>query len=99
MTLRPEQVNRAAPLLPRTDQVLVSAVDGQVAQGDGHSPDHLVGVGAQQLHQDGKTLLLTDGGSDVVGPLEGRQRETCERFSLDSKHVGVDLMGQSGSPP
>ena len=57
-----------------TDQVLVAAVDGQVAQGDGHGSDHLVGVGAQQLHQDGKTFLLPHRGSDVVGPLEGRQR-------------------------
>lgn len=61
-----------------TDQVLVAAVDGQVAQRDGHSSDHLVGVGAQQLHQDGKALLLTDRGSDVIGPLEGRQRECCD---------------------
>lgn len=62
-----------------TNQVLVAAVDGQVAQGDGHSPDHLVGVGAQQLHQDGKTFLLTHRGSDVVGPLGGRQsaRRDC----------------------
>lgn len=30
-----------------TDQVLVAAVDGQVAQGDGHGSDHLVRVRAQ----------------------------------------------------
>ena len=63
-----------------TDQVLVAAVDGQVAQGDGHGSDHLVGVGAQQLHQDGKTFLLPHRGSDVVGPLEGRQRAGCDCF-------------------
>lgn len=68
-------------LVPRTDQVLVSAVNGQVAQCDGHSSDHLVRVGAQQLHQDGKTLLLTHGGSDVVGPLEGRQKGMCDQLS------------------
>lgn len=56
-----------------TYQVFVAPVDGQVAQGDGHSSDHLVGVGAQQLHQDGQAFLLTHRGSDVVGPLEGRQ--------------------------
>lgn len=65
-----------------TDQVLVAAVDRQVAQGDGHSSDHLVRVGAQQLHQDGKTLLLTHCGSDVVGPLEGRQRAWCDLFFI-----------------
>lgn len=59
----------------RTDQVLVAAVDGQVAQGDGHGSDHLVRVGAQQLHQDGKTFLLTHRSPDVVGPLGGGQTE------------------------
>lgn len=63
-------------LVPRTDQVLVSAVNGKVAQGDGHGPDHLVRVRAQQLDQDGKTLLLTHGGSDVVGPLKGQTDST-----------------------
>lgn len=64
-----------------TDQVLVAAVDGQIAQGDGHGSDHLVGVRAQQLHQDGKTLLFTHRGSNVVGPLErgdGGQTESAE---------------------
>lgn len=53
-----------------TNQILVASVNGKVAQSDGHSPDHLVRVGAQQLHQDGKTFLLAHRGSDVVGPLE-----------------------------
>lgn len=66
---------------PRTDQVLVSAVNGKVAQGDGHGSDHLIRVRAQQLHQDGKTFLLTHGGSDVVGPLQGRRRALCDRLS------------------
>lgn len=63
-----------------TNQVLVAAVDRQVAQGNGNSSDHLIGVGAQQLHQDGKTFLLADRGSDVVGPLEGRQSARCDCF-------------------
>lgn len=67
-------------LMVCTDQVLVAAVDGQVAQGDGHSSDHLVRVGAQQFHQDGKTFLLTHRGSDVVGPLEGGQRAWRDCF-------------------
>lgn len=67
-------------LMVCTDQVLVAAVDRQVAQGDGHSSDHLVRVRAQQLHQDGKTFLLTYRGSDVVGPLEGRQSAWRDRF-------------------
>lgn len=65
-----------------TNQVLVAAVDRQVAQCDGHSSDHLVGVRAQQLHQDGKTFLLTHCGSDIVGPLESRQSECGDSFSL-----------------
>lgn len=60
-----------------TNQVLVAAVDGQVAQGNGHCSDHLVRVRAQQLHQDGKTFLLTHCGSDVVGPLRGRKTDAC----------------------
>lgn len=53
-----------------TYQILVASVDGKVAQSDGHGSDHLVRVGAQQLHQDGETFLLPHCGSDVVGPLE-----------------------------
>lgn len=64
-----------------TDQVLVAAVDGEVSQRDGHRPHHLIRVRAQQLHQDGKTFLLTHRGSDVVGPLEGRKRAGCDYFS------------------
>lgn len=67
-------------LIGCTNQVLVASVDGQVAEGNGHSSDHLIGVRAQQLHQDGKTFLLAHCGSDVVGPLEGRQSAWCDGF-------------------
>lgn len=53
----------------RTDQIFVAAVDGEVTQGDGHGSDHLVSIRTQQLHQDGKTLLLPHCGTDIVGPL------------------------------
>lgn len=71
-----------------TDQILVAAVDGQVAQGDGHSPDHLVRVGAQQLHQDGKTFLLAHRSSNIVGPLKDRRAIVSLRFIYNSKHWG-----------
>ncbi len=59
-----------------TDQVLVAAVDGQVAQGDGHSSDHLVRVGAQQLHQNRQPFLFSHCGPDVAGPLREQTQNT-----------------------
>lgn len=67
-------------MVQSTNQVLVAAVDGEVAQGDGHGSDHLVGVGAQQLHQDGETFLLAHRGSDVIGPLEGQAEHMLSLF-------------------
>lgn len=81
-------------LMVCTYQVFVAPVDGQVAQGDGHSSDHLVGVGAQQLHQDGQALLLTHRGSDVVGPLEGRQ----SALTFGMRRVLFDIHADPRSP-
>lgn len=65
-----------------TNQILVASVNGEVAESDGHSSDHLVRVGTQQLHQDGETFLLPHRGSDVVGPLEESKQTMYEKFNF-----------------
>lgn len=52
---------RAAP----TDELLISDVQGHVAERGGHGAHHAVVIYSQQLHEDGQALLLAHGGPDV----------------------------------
>lgn len=52
---------RAAP----TDELLISDVQGHVAERGGHGAHHAVVIYSQQLHEDGQALLLPHGGPDV----------------------------------
>lgn len=49
----------------RTYELLISDVQGHVAERGGHGAHHAVVVYSEQLHEDGQPLLLPDSGSDV----------------------------------
>lgn len=56
-----DSVNQGA----RTYELLISDVQGHVAERGGDGAHHAVVVYSEQLHEDGQTFLLPDGRSDV----------------------------------
>lgn len=86
----------AANQSERTDELLVSDIEGHVAERRGHRAHHSVIVDAEQLHEDGQAFLLPDGGSDVHGPLQ-RDRQRRGRQTRGRKRRPADVMaGFSG---
>lgn len=63
------QTHILIPNTAGTYEVFIPSVHGQVTECDGHRSHHFIHVGAQQLHQDGQTLLFSHRGSNVTGPL------------------------------
>lgn len=49
----------------RTNELLISDVQGHVPERCGHCTHHTVVVYSQQLHEDGQAFLFPHGGSDV----------------------------------
>lgn len=64
-----------------TNELLISDVQGHVAERRGHGAHHAVVVYPEQLHEDGQAFLLPDGGSDVHWPLRKRR----EAKALDAQ--------------
>lgn len=60
----------------RTDELLVSDIQGHVPERRGHCTHYTVIVYSEELHKDGQAFLFPDSGSDIDRPLpkEGRQR-------------------------
>ena len=53
-----------------TYKFLVSDIDGQVSEGGSGSTHHGICFNSEQLHDDRKASLLTDGGSDILRRLK-----------------------------
>lgn len=64
-----------------TNELLIPNVQGHVPQSCGHSTNHPVIVYPQQLHQDRKTLLLTNCSADVDRPLDRTEGRVWIMFS------------------
>ena len=67
-----------------TDQLLVPLVDGKISERRGDRAHHPVHLHPEQLHQDWKSFLLSDGRPNVDAglPVTSRQVLYCPRRRL-----------------
>ena len=71
------------------DQLLVPLVDGKISERRGDRANHPVHLHSEQLHEDWKSLLLSDGGPHVDAGLPVTRRQVLYRPRRRLQRLGI----------